>query len=299
MSSASPSMSLRLERWLPPLVLSPAFALAVLFFYGLSVWIGALSMTDSSSYVSWNWVSLAQYQRLFEDEAWWVALGNMARFLPLALILPLVLGAALAILLDQQIRGEGTLRTLYLYPMALSWIVAGTLWRWMLAPDIGVEAFLKRHGFEGASFDWLVNPDYSIYTIVLVAVWHSTGFVMAMFIAGLRSIDDSIIKAARIDGASLPRVYWSIILPALRPTVFSALIILLPATIKTYDLVVVLTQGGPGQSSVLPAFFMFDRFFTREQMGLGAASGTIILMTCLSIALPYIVLELKKQRDEA
>jgi glucose/mannose transport system permease protein len=183
--------------------------------------------------------------------------------------------------------------------MALSWIVAGTLWRWMLAPDIGVEAFLKRHGFEGASFDWLVNPDYSIYTIVLVAVWHSTGFVMAMFIAGLRSIDDSIIKAARIDGASLPRVYWSIILPALRPTVFSALIILLPATIKTYDLVVVLTQGGPGQSSVLPAFFMFDRFFTREQMGLGAASGTIILMTCLSIALPYIVLELKKQRDEA
>ncbi|MEY2772489.1 MAG: hypothetical protein RIQ38_2908 [Pseudomonadota bacterium] len=299
MSSASPSMSLRLERWLPPLVLSPAFALAVLFFYGLSVWIGALSMTDSSSYVSWNWVGLAQYQRLFEDEAWWVALGNMARFLPLALILPLVLGAALAILLDQQIRGEGTLRTLYLYPMALSWIVAGTLWRWMLAPDIGVEAFLKRHGFEGASFDWLVNPDYSIYTIVLVAVWHSTGFVMAMFIAGLRSIDDSIIKAARIDGASLPRVYWSIILPALRPTVFSALIILLPATIKTYDLVVVLTQGGPGQSSVLPAFFMFDRFFTREQMGLGAASGTIILMTCLSIALPYIVLELKKQRDEA
>jgi len=299
MSSASPSMSLRLERWLPPLVLSPAFALAVLFFYGLSVWIGALSMTDSASYVSWNWVGLAQYQRLFEDEAWWVALGNMARFLPLALILPLVLGAALAILLDQQIRGEGTLRTLYLYPMALSWIVAGTLWRWMLAPDIGVEAFLKRHGFEGASFDWLVNPDYSIYTIVLVAVWHSTGFVMAMFIAGLRSIDDSIIKAARIDGASLPRVYWSIILPALRPTVFSALIILLPATIKTYDLVVVLTQGGPGQSSVLPAFFMFDRFFTREQMGLGAASGTIILMTCLSIALPYIVLELKKQRDEA
>jgi glucose/mannose transport system permease protein len=299
MQTNLPSTSQRLERWLPALVLSPAFALSVLFFYGLSVWIGALSLTDSGGHVSWSWVGLAQYQRLLEDPAWWQALANMARFLPLALFLPLLFGAILAILLDQQIRGEGTLRTLFLYPMALSWIVAGTLWRWMLAPDVGIEAFLKRHGFADASFDWLVNPDYAIYTVVLVAVWHATGFVMAMFIAGLRSIDDSIIKAARIDGAGMVRVYWSIILPALRPTVFSALIILLPAVIKTYDLVVVLTQGGPGQSSVLPAFFMFDRFFTREQMGLGAASGTIILMTCLSIALPYIVIELRRQRDEA
>lgn len=289
----------RLEHWLPALVLSPAFALSALFFYGLSLWIGALSMTGSTAHVRWDWVGLAQYVRLFQDPAWWEAMGNMARFLPLALLLPLALGAVLAIFLDQQIRGEGLLRTLYLYPMALSWIVAGTLWRWILAPDVGIEAFLKRHGFAGASFDWLVNPDYAIYTIVLVAVWHSTGFVMAMFIAGLRSIDDSIIKAARIDGASMVRVYWSIILPALRPTVLSAVIILLPAVIKTYDLVVVLTQGGPGQSSVLPAYYMFDRFFTREQMGLGAASGTIILMTCLSIALPYIVFELRRQRHEA
>lgn len=299
MQARNNPLSQRLEHWLPALVLSPAFAMAVLFFYGLSVWIGALSLTSSSGHVVWNWVGWAQYQSLFQDPAWWGALGNMARFLPLALLLPLVLGALLAILLDQHIRGEGLLRTVYLYPMALSWIVAGTLWRWMLAPDVGIESLLKRHGFSGASFDWLVNPDYSIYTIVLVTVWHSTGFVMAMFIAGLRSIDDSIIKAARIDGAGMIRVYWSIILPALRPTVLSAVIILLPAVIKTYDLVVVLTQGGPGQSSVLPAFYMFDRFFTREQMGLGAASGTIILMTCLSIALPYIVLELRRQRHEA
>ena len=296
---ATPTFAGRLDRWLPALVLSPAFALAVLFFYGLSVWIGALSLTDSTGHIRWQWVGLEQYQRLFEDPTWWLAMVNMAKFLPLTLILPLVLGALLAIFLDQKIRGEGFLRTLYLYPMALSWIVAGTLWRWMLAPDVGLESFFKRHGFPNASMDWLVNPDYAIYTIVLVAVWHSTGFVMAMFIAGLRSIDDSIIKAARIDGAGMVRTYWSIILPALRPTVLSALIILMPAMIKTYDLVVVLTQGGPGQSSVLPAYFMFDRFFTREQMGLGAASGTIILMTCLSIALPYIVIELRRQRDEA
>ncbi len=298
MSIQNPTLAARLDRWLPQLVVSPAFAISVLFFYGLSVWIGALSLTSSTANINWNWVGFSQYVRLFGDETWWVAVRNLLKFLPLTIGLPLILGALLAILLDQKIRAEGALRTLFLYPLALSWIVAGTLWRWMLAPDVGIQAFLRKHGFENASFDWIVNADFAIYAIALVAVWHSTGFVMAMFIAGLRGIDDSIIKAARIDGASMPRVYWSIILPALRPTVFSALLILLPAMIKTYDLVVVLTQGGPGNASILPAYFMFDRFFTRDQMGLGSAAGTIILMTCVAIAVPYIVLELKRQRHE-
>jgi glucose/mannose transport system permease protein len=292
------TLAARLDSWLPQLVVSPAFALSVLFFYGLSIWIGALSFTSSTSNISWNWIGFSQYVRLFADATWWVSVRNLLLFLPLTICLPLVIGALLAILLDQKIRAEGAMRTMFLYPLALSWIVAGTLWRWMLAPDVGIQAFLRKNGFQNANFDWIVNADTSIYAIALVAVWHSTGFVMAMFIAGLRGIDDSIIKAARIDGASMPRVYWSIILPALRPTVFSALLILLPAMIKTYDLVVVLTQGGPGTSSMLPAYFMFDRFFTRDQMGLGAAAGTIILMTCIAIAVPYIVLELKRQRHE-
>jgi glucose/mannose transport system permease protein len=250
------STAKKLDHWLPQLVVSPAFALSVLFFYGLCVWVSALSFTNSSSFMTWNWVGFAQYEKLFNSDIWWLSVRNMGIFVPITIVLPLVLGAGLAILLDQRIRFEGTLRTLYLYPLALSWIVAGTLWRWILTPDVGIENFLKTHGFAGASFDWIVNTDYSIYAVALVAVWHSTGFVMAMFVAGLRSIDDSIIKAARIDGASMPRIYWSVILPALRPTIFSALIILLPAMIKTYDLVVVLTGGGPGQSSMLPATFI-------------------------------------------
>jgi glucose/mannose transport system permease protein len=285
-----------LERWLPQLVVSPAFLFAVFFFYGLSAWIIALSLTPTRGKIVWTWAGLDQYWRLFADEAWLTSLINLALFLPLAIGIPLILGALIAVLLDQHVRGEGVLRTMYLYPLALSWIVSGTLWLWMLRPDIGIESFLKRQGFQGASFDWVVNSKYSIYAVALVAIWHSTGFVMAMFVAGLRSIDDSLIKAARIDGASLPRAYWSIILPALRPTVFSALLILLPAMIKTYDLVVVLTQGGPGHSSMLPAVFAYERFFTRNQMGLGAAAGTIILMLCVTIAVPYILSELGRQR---
>ena len=292
------TLSDKLERWLPQLVLSPALLVSMLFFYGLTLWVAAVSFTDSSGLLSWNWVGLDQYRRLWADDNWWRALGNLLRFLPIVVGVPLVLGCLLAILLDQRVRLEGGIRTVVLYPLALSWIVSGTIWRWLLAPDTGIEAWLHGHGFPNAVFDWIVQPKMSIYALAIVAVWHGTGFVMAMFIAGLRGIDDSVFKAAMIDGASLPRIYWRIVLPALRPTVFSATLILLPAALRTFDLVVVLTQGGPGQSSVLPAYYMFDRFFRRDQMGLGAASGSILLMMCVAIAVPYIMGELKKQRHD-
>lgn len=288
----------RLERWLPALAVSPAVAVSLLFFYGLTAWVALVSLTDSSSVVQWDFVGLKQYARLWEDENWWRALRNLAVYLPAVVAVPMVLGCLLAILLDQKVRFEGGFRTLYLYPLALSWIVSGTIWRWLLAPDTGIEAWLKSLGFEGAVFDWIVQPKQAIYALAVVAVWHGTGFAMAMFIAGLRSIDDNLFKAAMIDGASLPRIYWRIVLPLLRPTVFSAALILLPAALKTFDLIVVMTQGGPGQSTVLPAFYMFDRFFRREQMGLGAASASIVLMMCVAIAVPYIVNELRKQRHE-
>jgi glucose/mannose transport system permease protein len=156
-----PSARARLETILPAIVLSPAFVLAILFFCGLSIWIGALSLTPSRGRIQWQWAGLDQYARLFADEAWIASLVNLAVFLPVAIGLPLALGAFLAILLDQRIRAEGILRTLYLYPLALSWIVSGTLWLWMLRPDIGIESLLKRAGFANASFDWVVNPDYS------------------------------------------------------------------------------------------------------------------------------------------
>ena len=138
----------------------------------------------------------------------------------------------------------------------------------MCSSDLSV---LRRSGFTNASFDWVVNPDYAIYAIALVAVWHSTGFVMAMFIAGLRGIDDSIIKAAQIDGASLPLIYWRIILPILRPVVFSTILVLSHLSIKSFDLVMALTGGGPGFATDTPATFMYAMAFTRGQINVGAA----------------------------
>jgi glucose/mannose transport system permease protein len=205
------------------------------------------------------------------------------------------IGVLLAIFLDQKIRAEGALRTIYLYPMALSFVVTGTAWKWMLNPSLGLEKLMHDWGWTSFHFDWLVNTDNAIYCVVIAGVWQSAGFAMALFLAGLRGIDDSIIKAAQVDGASLPRIYWRIILPTLRPVFFSTVLVLSHLAIKSFDLVMALTSGGPGYSTDVPATFMYAMSFTRGQVGLGAASATVMLMTVAALVVPYLYSELRSK----
>jgi len=209
------------------------------------------------------------------------------------------MGLLLAILLDQRIRAEGVLRTIYLYPMALSFIVTGTAWKWILNPGLGLERLLQQWGFENARFDWLVDADMALYCVVIAAIWQSSGFVMALFLAGLRGIDDSIIKAAQVDGASLPRIYWRILIPSLRPVFFSTLMVVSHLAIKSFDLVMALTAGGPGYATDLPATFMYTMAFSRGQIGLGAASATVMLATIAAIVVPYLYSELRQRGRHA
>jgi glucose/mannose transport system permease protein len=195
--------------------------------------------------------------------------------------------------LDQKIRAEGFLRTIFLYPMALSFIVTGTAWKWILNPGLGIESIAHRLGFAGFSFDWLVNPERSIYTVVIAAVWQSSGFVMALMLAGLRGVDADIMRAAQVDGASLPVIYRRIVLPALRPVFLSTFIILAHISIKTFDLVIALTGGGPGYSSDMPATFMYTQTFQRNQLGVGAASAVMMLMGVTAVIVPYLYSELR------
>ena len=199
-------------------------------------------------------------------------------------------------MLDQRIRVEGVLRTIYLYPMAISFIVTGTAWKWILNPGLGLEHLVRQWGFTSFSFDWLINPDKAIYCIAIAAIWQSAGFVMALFLAGLRGIDDSIIKAAQVDGASLPRIYWRIIIPSLRPVFFSTLMIVSHLAIKSFDLVIALTAGGPGFATDLPATFMYTMAFSRGEIGLGAASATVMLATIAAIVVPYLYSELRTRK---
>lgn len=235
---------------------------------------------------------------VWEMDRWYVALDNLFVFSALFILFCMAIGLLLAILLDQRIRIEGALRTVYLYPMALSFIVTGTAWKWILNPGLGIEKAVRELGFENFEFNWLVDPEFAIYTIVIAGVWQSSGFVMAIFLAGLRSIDDEIIKAAYIDGANLPRIYLRIIIPSMRATFLSAFIVLAHLAIKSFDLIVVLTRGGPGYATDMPATFMYAMAFSRGRIGLAAASATIMIITVMAIIIPYLYSELRSKRHE-
>jgi glucose/mannose transport system permease protein len=282
--------------WLPRLVVAPSFIVSLLFIYGLMAWNGYLSLSASRILPNYEFVGLQQYLALFESDRFRVAMTNMGIFGALFIGGAMALGILLAILLDQKVRAEGVLRTIYLYPMAVSMIVTGTAWKWILNPGLGLEHLMHQWGFDSFSFDWLVQQDTAIYCVVIAGVWQSAGFVMALFLAGLRGIDESIIKAAQVDGASLPRIYWSIILPSLRPVFFSTLMVVSHLAIKSFDLVMSLTAGGPGYATDLPATFMYATAFTRGQIGLGAASATIMLATVAAIVVPYLYSELRSKR---
>ncbi|WP_376750397.1 carbohydrate ABC transporter permease [Stutzerimonas nitrititolerans] len=287
-----------LQRWLPKLVMAPTVVMILVGFYGYIFWTLVLSFTNSSFMPSYKWVGLQQYVRLMANDRWWVASQNLLVFGGLFIGVSLVIGVFLAVLLDQRIRREGFIRTIYLYPMALSMIVTGTAWQWLLNPGLGIDKMLRDWGWEGFRFDWLVDPDRVVYCLVIAAVWQASGFVMALFLAGLRGVDQSIVRAAQIDGASLPTIYLRIVLPSLRPVFFSALMILAHIAIKSFDLVAAMTAGGPGYASDLPAMFMYNFTFSRGQMGIGSASAVMMLGAILMILVPYLYSELRGKRHD-
>lgn len=291
----SPPLSRSFEDLLPRVVVAPAFVLGFAFIYGLMLWNGVLSMTASRMLPNYEFVGFAQYAKLWEMDRWWVALKNLAIFGMGYVGGSMAIGVFLAVLLDQKIRTEGALRTIYLYPMALSFVVTGTAWKWILNPSMGLEKLMHDWGWTSFHFDWLVNTDTAIYCVVIAGIWQSAGFAMALFLAGLRGVDDSIIKAAQVDGASLPRIYWRIVLPVLRPVFFSTLMVLSHLAIKSFDLVMALTAGGPGYSTDVPATFMYTMSFSRGQIGLGAASAMMMLATVAAIVIPYLYSELRSK----
>ncbi len=295
-SSSQGRLGALADRWLPKLVLSPTLAASLIFVYGFIAWTGWLSFTESRLMPRYEWAGFVQYQALFENERWWTAAANLGIFGGLFILFCLLVGLLMAVLLDQKIRAEGALRTVYLYPMALSFVVTGTAWKWMLNPDMGLQKVVVDLGFTDFTFDWLVNPDMAIYTVVIAGVWQSSGFVMALFLAGLRGIDDSIIKAAQVDGASLPTIYRRILIPSLRPVFFSVLLILSHIAIKSFDLVMALTGGGPGNSSDVPAIFMYQFAFTRGQLGVGAASAMMMLFTIVAVLVPLMYMETRSAK---
>ncbi|UWQ56134.1 carbohydrate ABC transporter permease [Leisingera caerulea] len=286
-----------LERHIPKMVLAPSFAAVLVFVYGFIAWTAWVSLTRSRLLPKYEIDGLIQYERLFAAPRWDTAMSNLFVFGTLFIVISMVLGLMLAILLDQKIRTEGVLRTIYLYPMALSLIVTGTAWKWIMNPGLGIEAMVRGWGFESFTFDWVINPDKAIYAVVIAGVWQASGFVMALFLAGLRGVDGEIIKAAQVDGIPAWRIYTAIIIPSMAPIFLSAFIVLAHLAIKSFDLVIALTGGGPGYATDLPATYMYTMAFSRGDIGQAASSAMVMMGVVFAIIVPYLYSELRAKHD--
>ncbi len=276
------------SRAVAAMALLPALTILLVAHLGSTGWTIWISFTSSRMLPNSNFVGLRQYETLLNNDRWLVSAQNLALFGTLMVVGSLLVGLLLAIAIDQRIRVENTLRSVFLYPFSMSFVVTGLAWQWMLNPTHGIQKLVRGWGFENFQFDWIVRQETVIYTLVFAGIWHAAGLVMAIMLAGLRGIDDEIWKASRVDGVPAWRTYVSIVIPMLGASFATAGILLSASVVRLYDLAVAMTNGGPGLASEVPAKFVMDHLFERGNLGLAAAAATSMLITVVSIAAPLL-----------
>lgn len=269
----------------------PMVLTALVVFVGGTIWTVVYSFTNSKLLPKLNFVGFDQYERLWESSRWLTSIGNLMLYGVFALVFTILMGFLLAVLMDQKIRFEDTFRTIMLYPFALSFIVTGLVWQWILNPEFGIQGIVRSMGWESFTFDPLYNPDIVMFGLLIAGLWQGTGFVMCLMLAGLRGIDEDIWKAARVDGIPTWKTYLLVIVPMMRPVFITTLVIVASGIIKLYDLVVAQTSGGPGTASQVPAMYVYDYLFTAQNLGQGLAASTMMLLSVLIVLIPWAYLE--------
>lgn len=274
----------------------PLIVVACVVFVGCSLWTVIYSFTSSRLLPRSEYVGLAQYQELWATGRWIDSVGNIAIYGGVSLILSLILGFLFAVLLDQKIRGEAVFRTILLYPFAMSFIVTGLVWQWILNPDFGMQNTLRGLGFEGLVFDPLRDPDLVLGALLAAGLWQGTGLVAVIMLAGLRGIDEDLWKASAVDGIPAWKTYLHIVIPMMKPVFVTSAVLVATGIVKLFDLVVALTQGGPGTASEMPAKFVMDAMFGRQNLGLAFAAATTMLAVVLVILVPFFLSQAKGER---
>ena len=269
----------------------PMMLTAVVIFLGGTIWTVVYSFTNSKLLPRAKFIGFDQYERLWDAPRWIVSIQNLAIYGVFTLVFSLVIGFLLAALMDQKIRFENTFRTIFLYPFALSFIVTGLVWQWILNPEFGVQSVVRALGWESFAFDPLYNSQIVIYGVLIAGLWQGTGLVMCLLLAGLRGIDEDIWKAARVDGIPMWKTYLFIVIPMMRPVFITTLVIIASGIVKVYDLVVAQTSGGPGIASEVPAKYVYDYMFLAQNLGQGFAASTMMLVTVAIIIIPWAYLE--------
>lgn len=274
----------------------PMILTALVVFLGGTVWTVVYSFTNSKLLPRLNFVGLDQYRRLWANERWLVSVENLLIYGLCMLGLSLVIGFVLAALMDQKIRFENTFRTIFLYPFALSFIVTGLVWQWILNPEFGVQSVVRSLGWTGFDFDPLYNQSIVIYGIMIAALWQGSGLIMCIMLAGLRGIDEDIWKAARVDGIPTWQTYLFIVIPMMRPVFITSLVLIGSGIVKVYDLVVAQTGGGPGIASEVPAKYVYQNMFYAQNLGQGFAASTMMLISVIILVIPWAYLEFSGSR---
>lgn len=287
------------DRWgrlLPHLVIWPPILVSCAYVLMFSAWTVWVSFTRSTLMPDYRWAGWRNYSSMLATRNWHIAYTNLFIYGTCFVVFTMLLGLLLAVLIDQRIRAENIYRAMFLYPLAVSFVVTGTVWGWLLNPSIGIQKLMHDIGWTGFRFEWLIDQNMAIYTVVIAGVWQASGFAMALLLAGLRSVDADLLKAAQIDGAGPARTYLRVVFPTIGPIFIAVLVMLLQFAIKTYDLVVALTAGGPGLASTLPTVVVYDFMFQRSELARGSAAAVMLLGSLAFVLVPYGLYRLWQQR---
>lgn len=274
----------------------PMVATVLVIFIGCTLWTVTYSFTDSRLLPRLNFDGLAQYERLWGTNRWVKSISNLAIFGVCSMVFSLVIGFTLAALLDRKIRFENTFRTIILYPFALSFIVTGLVWQWILNPNFGIQKVVRDLGWESFTFDPLYNDQIVIFGILIAALWQGTGLVMCLMLAGIRGIDEDIWKATAVDGIPVWKTYIIVVIPMMRPVFITAVVIIGAGIVKVYDLIVAQTSGGPGIASQMPALYVMDKMFKDQNLAQGFAASTMMLLAVAIVVIPWAFFEFGGRR---
>lgn len=289
----------RIKKWGPILVIAPSIVASFIYVFVFAGWTLYISLSDSTLLPSYGFKGFDNYVSLWSNRRWGVAYSNLFYFSAFYVTFAMAFGLLLAILIDQKIRAESVWRTIFLYPLAVSFIVTGTVWQWLYNPASGIQFMVNSLGWTDFKFALTTDRQNAIWAIIITGIWASAGFSMALFLAGLRSVDPDIIKAAQIDGAGWFRTYRKVILPTITPIFLAVAVVLLQFAIKTFDLAVALTNSGPGISTTFPATYVYDFMFQRGEIGQGAAAAMMVLAALAVVLVPYALYLVWRRRKEA
>jgi glucose/mannose transport system permease protein len=282
------------------LLVSPSIVLIGVFVYGLIGWNAKVSLSDWRTVQKTSgWAGLSVYRELRDDERFSIDVHHLLGFTVTFVIATLLLGLFLAFLLDKGVKGEGFFRSVYLFPLAISFIAAGIVWRWLMNPApgdraVGLNAAFDKLGIGFLSNQWWQDPNYGMSAMALPAIWALSGYIMALYLAGFRGVPEELREAARMDGASEYRVYRHVVFPYLRPVTLAALIIMGHISIKVFDLVFAI--GSKNLISEVPAVYMWVLIYEAGDFAKGAAIATLLLLVISFLVIPYLIYTVRQER---